>query len=127
MAESTLSRQTLATLVVGEQRATAELRRWWRIGLLVLAGTFGVAGLWSTMAPLSSAVVAAGAVKVETERKKIQHPEGGVVLEILVRSGSRVQTGDVLVRLDATKAGSGYGAVRGGRERLAATDRNHGR
>lgn len=121
MAESTLSQQTLETMVVGEQRATAELRRWWRIGLLVLAGTFGVAGVWSTVAPLSSAVVAAGAVKVETDRKKIQHPEGGVVTEILVRSGSKVQAGDVLVRLDATKAGSGFGAVRGGRDLALAT------
>jgi HlyD family type I secretion membrane fusion protein len=121
VAESTLSQQTLETMVVGEQRATAELRRWWRIGLLVLAGTFGVAGVWSTVAPLSSAVVAPGAVKVETDRKKIQHPEGGVVTEILVRSGSRVQAGDVLVRLDATKAGSGFGAVRGGRDLALAT------
>ena len=121
MAESTLSQRVLATMVVGEQRATAELQRWWRIGLLVLAGTFGVAALWSTMAPLSSAVVAAGAVKVETDRKKIQHPEGGVVKEILVRSGSHVQAGDVLVRLDATKAGSGYGVVRGGRDVALAT------
>lgn len=121
MAESALSQRALAAMVVGEQRAAAELRRWWRIGLLVLAGTFGVAGLWSTLAPLSAAVVAAGAVKVETDRKKIQHPDGGVVREILVRSGSRVQAGDVLVRLDATKAGSGYGMVRGGRDVALAT------
>lgn len=121
MAESSLSQQVLATMVVGEQRATDELRRWWRIGLLVLAGTFGVAGLWSALAPLSSAVVAAGAVKVETDRKKIQHPEGGVVKEILVRSGTRVDAGQVLVRLDATKAGSGFGVVRGGRDVALAT------
>lgn len=121
MAESTLSQQTLGAMVVGEQRAGAELRRWWRIGLLVLACSFGAAGLWSTLAPLSSAVVAAGAVKVETDRKKIQHPEGGVVKEILVRSGSQVQAGEVLVRLDATKAGSGYGVVRGGRDVALAT------
>lgn len=121
MAESALSQQTLASMVVGEQKAAAELRRWWFIGLMVLACTFGVAGVWSTLAPLSSAVVAAGAVKVETDRKKIQHPEGGVVEEIFVRSGSQVKAGDVLVKLDPTKAGSGYGVVRGGRDVALAT------
>ena len=34
---------------------------------------------WSSLAPLSSAVVAQGIVKVESSRKKVQHPEGGVV------------------------------------------------
>lgn len=121
MAESALSQQTLASMVVGEQKAAAELRRWWLIGLAVLGCTFGVAGVWSTLAPLSSAVVAAGAVKVETDRKKIQHPEGGVVEEIFVRSGSQVKAGDVLVKLDPTKAGSGYGVVRGGRDVALAT------
>lgn len=121
MAESTLGQQALASLVIGEQRADAELRRWVRIGLLILAATFGLGLAWSTLAPLSSAVVAAGAVKVETDRKKLQHLEGGVVQEILVKSGAVVKAGDVLVRLDATKAGSGYGVVRGGRDVALAT------
>ncbi len=121
MAESALHDRVLASMVVGETRAVLELRRWNRIGLAILAGTFGLTLLWSTLAPLSSAVVAAGAVKVETDRKKIQHPDGGVVQEILVRSGSTVQAGDVLVRLDATKAGSGFGVVRGGRDVALAT------
>jgi HlyD family type I secretion membrane fusion protein len=121
MAESSLHPSVLATLVVGEQRAEAELRRWNRIGVALLLGTVGVTLLWSTLAPLSAAVVAAGAVKVETDRKKIQHPDGGVVQQILVKSGSEVKAGDVLVRLDATQAGSGYGVVRGGRDITLAT------
>lgn len=118
---SELAREFEAALVVGEEKAVAEAKRWNRIGYAVLAGTFGVALLWSSLAPLSSAVVAQGAVKVDSSRKKIQHPEGGVVKEILVRDGSLVKAGDVLVRLDETKAGAAYGVVRGGREVALAT------
>ena len=118
---SELAREFEAALVVGEEKAVAEAKRWNRIGYAVLAGTFGVAVLWSSLAPLSSAVVAQGAVKVDSSRKKIQHPEGGVVKEILVKDGSLVKAGDVLVRLDETKAGAAYGVVRGGREMALAT------
>ena len=121
MAESALHDKVLATMVVGEAKANAELRRWHRIGLLVLAATVGVTVLWSTLMPLSSAVVAAGSMKVETDRKKIQHPEGGVVQDILVKSGSVVQAGEVLVRLDNSRAGAGFGVVRGGRDVALAT------
>jgi len=121
VAESALHDKVLATMVVGEAKANAELRRWHRIGLLVLAATVGVTVLWSTLMPLSSAVVAAGSMKVETDRKKIQHPEGGVVQDILVKSGSVVQAGEVLVRLDNSRAGAGFGVVRGGRDVALAT------
>lgn len=121
MAESALHDKVLATMVVGEAKANAELRRWHRIGLVVLAATVGVTVLWSTLMPLSSAVVAAGSMKVETDRKKIQHPEGGVVQDILVKSGSVVQAGEVLVRLDNSRAGAGFGVVRGGRDVALAT------
>jgi len=121
VAESALHDKVLATMVVGEAKANAELRRWHRIGLLVLAATVGVTVLWSTLMPLSSAVVASGSMKVETDRKKIQHPEGGVVQAILVKSGSVVQAGEVLVRLDNSRAGAGFGVVRGGRDVALAT------
>lgn len=106
----------LSGLIVGEDLAAQDERRWIRIGYLVLVLTFGLSLMWSFFAPLSSAVVAQGSVKVDSSRKKIQHPEGGVVKEILVRDGSSVQAGDVLVRLDETKAGAAYGVVRGGRD-----------
>ena len=49
-------------------------------------------------------VVAGGAVVVDSNVKKVQHPTGGVVGEILVKDGARVRQGDVVVRLDATVA-----------------------
>lgn len=116
MAEGALRDDVLAGLVVGEQRANEELRLWNRIGLGVLAGTVGVTLLWSTLAPLSSAVVGAGVLKVDSSRKRIQHSEGGVVKAILVKDGSQVKAGDVLVRLDETRAGAAHGVVTGGRD-----------
>ncbi len=113
---SELAREFEAALVVGEEKAAADGRRWNRIGYAIIAGTFGLSIVWSSLAPLSSAVVAQGAIKVDSSRKKIQHPEGGVVKEILVRDGTAVKAGDVLVRLDETKAGAAYGVVKGGRE-----------
>ena len=115
-ATTTLREQALATMVVGEARALQETRRWNRIGVLLLAGTVGVGGVWSSLAPLSSAVVGSGLVKVDSSRKRIQHAEGGVVKEILVRDGSTVKAGDVLVRLDDTRAGAAHGVVAGGRD-----------
>ena len=88
-----LAREFEAAMVVGEEKAAAETRRWNRIGYAVIAATFGVSIVWSSLAPLSSAVVAQGSVKVDSSRKKIQHPEGGVVKAILVRDGSTVKAG----------------------------------
>lgn len=98
-------------MVIGEAAATAEIRRWMRIGIAILMLTFGVAALWSWLAPLSSAVIASGMVKVDSNRKRIQHQDGGVVKEILVRDGSRVKAGDVLIRLDETRAGASQGVL----------------
>ena len=98
-------------LIVGEAAAEAELRRWTRIGILILLLTFGLTVAWSCLAPLASAVVAPAIVKVDSNRKKIQHQEGGVIKEVLVRDGDRVQAGDVLVRLDETRAGASAGVL----------------
>ncbi|WP_183723746.1 HlyD family type I secretion periplasmic adaptor subunit [Paraburkholderia sp. WP4_3_2] len=55
---------------------------------------------WAALAPLSGAVVAEGFVRVEGERKSIQHQEGGIVKAVLVRDGDRVKAGQPLVELD---------------------------
>ena len=62
----------------------------------------GVGG-WATFTQISGAVIAPGQLVVESEVKKVQHPTGGVVGELLVREGARVQAGDVLIRLDETQ------------------------
>ena len=79
----------------------------WKVMLRVAAGlivfTFVGLGGWSAIAHIDSAVVADGAIAIESNRKTIQHLEGGLVREILVRDGDTVQQGDTLVRLDPTR------------------------
>lgn len=67
--------------------------------LLVLVGGFGS---WATMAELSGAVIAGGRIEVDQNRQVVQHPDGGVVAEILVKEGDVVNQGDMLIRLDPT-------------------------
>jgi HlyD family type I secretion membrane fusion protein len=96
------------------KRGGDEIDYWTRIGLLIVALTFGGTLLWSSLAPLSSAVIASGLVKVDSSRKKIQHPEGGIVREILIRDGAVVKAGDPLIRLDKTRADASHGVLQSG-------------
>jgi len=74
-----------------------------RIGLLIFFLVFGVFGLWSALAPLDGAAYAPGSVTVKSYKKTVQHLEGGIVSEILVRDGDPVQAGDPLLVLDDTQ------------------------
>jgi HlyD family type I secretion membrane fusion protein len=71
-----------------------------RSGLLVIALGGALLGGWAAFAPLSGAIIAPGFVKVDLNRKVVQHQEGGIVREIRVRDGDRVSQGDALVVLD---------------------------
>jgi epimerase transport system membrane fusion protein len=66
---------------------------------------------WSALAPVSGAVIAPGAVKVDMYRRTVQHQEGGIVDEILVRDGSRVKAGDPLIVLKDVKVEAGMEVV----------------
>ncbi|MBX9698284.1 MAG: HlyD family type I secretion periplasmic adaptor subunit, partial [Acetobacteraceae bacterium] len=79
-------------------------------------------GAWSALAPLAEAAIAPGVIKVEGTRRTIQHLEGGIVREILVRDGTRVKAGDVLVRLDDIQADATMEATRAQRTTLLAQD-----
>ena len=76
------------------------------IGLVSMALLVGGFGVWAVMARLAGAVVASGTVQVQSHRQVIQHPEGGVVGQTLVKDGDRVAAGDVLVRLDGSRTRS---------------------
>ena len=65
--------------------------------ILVLAGGFGG---WASTVPISGALIAPGAVVVDSNVKKVQHPTGGVVGEVRVHDGDLVKAGDIVVRLD---------------------------
>jgi HlyD family secretion protein len=73
-------------------------------GNMLVFGFIGILGVWSAFAPLESAAIAPGQVEAESSRKIIQHLEGGIIKEILVKDGDIVKSGQVLVRLDQTRA-----------------------
>lgn len=72
-------------------------------GWMVILVSFGGLATWSAMAPLSTAAIAGGTVVVDSFRKSVQHLQGGIIQDILVRDGQRVEVGDVLLRLDPTQ------------------------
>lgn len=71
-------------------------------GSAIIALLFGIVGGWAAASNIAGAVVATGQVVVESNTKKVQHREGGLVAELLVREGDRVTAGQVLLRMDAT-------------------------
>lgn len=81
-------------------------------GYVTLLLTFGVFGTWAATAPLASAVVSAGTVSVESNRKTVQHLEGGIVLEIVAKEGEIVKPGDIVLKLDPTQAQGSYSVLR---------------
>ncbi|WP_239495207.1 HlyD family type I secretion periplasmic adaptor subunit [Salinicola halophilus] len=74
-----------------------------RFGIVVLTAALGGFALWSVTANLAVAVVAPGAVMVETSTKTVQHFEGGIIKEILVADGDQVEAGQALIVLDDTQ------------------------
>src|SRR5947207_15855643 len=85
--------------------------------IVVMAGGFA---LWASTGQLAGAVIASGSVVVESNVKKVQHPTGGIVGEILVKEGDHVQLDDVVMRLDDTVTRSTLGIVRSQLDELAA-------
>ena len=77
-------------------------------GWLIIAIFFGGIGTWAVTAPLNGAVVANAVVKVDGNRKSVQHLDGGIVKELRVREGERVLAGDILIVLDETQAQAEY-------------------
>jgi HlyD family secretion protein len=68
-------------------------------------------GFLAASTELSGAVVSSGVVVVESNVKKVQHPTGGVVKELLVKDGATVSAGDILIRLDEAVANANLAAV----------------
>jgi HlyD family secretion protein len=100
--------------------ARAAIRRYSLVGLSSAFFLVGGIGGWAAVTELSGAVVAPGAIVVDSHVKKVQHPTGGVVGEILARDGDRVRAGDVVIRLDETVARANLAMVSKSLDELAA-------
>jgi len=98
------------------------LKRYSLAGWIILALFFGGFGFWSMTAPLNGAVVASAEVKVQGNRKSVQHLEGGIVQEMKVKEGDHVKQGDVLIVLDDTQNRSEFDVFSKQRDVLHATE-----
>jgi HlyD family type I secretion membrane fusion protein len=67
--------------------------------------------IWAATAPLDSAAVAIGTVISNSQRKSLNHQEGGIVKEIFVNQGDIVQKGDKLIEFDSTRIKSEHESV----------------
>ena len=91
-------------MIDGIQAPSDSSRRPAFAGWLIIALFFGGLGIWGGTAPLNGAVVGNGVVKVDGNRKSVQHLDGGIVKELRVKEGDRVKAGDVVIVLDETQA-----------------------
>lgn len=87
------------------------VRRHLALGTVALILLFGGFGGWAATSRISGAVIAPGILVVDGNAKKVQHPSGGVVSELLVAEGLHVEAGETLARLDATVTRANLTAV----------------
>src|SRR6476619_2395325 len=92
----------------GDEAPSDSIRSVALAGWLIIAIFFGGIGSWAVTAPLNGAVVGNAVVKVEGNRKSVQHLDGGIVKELRVKEGDKVNFGDILVVLDETQARAEY-------------------
>ena len=100
--------------------AVKSLRHYQIAGFVGSGLVIGVFGLWSALASIQSAIIAPGVIVVESHLKRIQHRDGGIVAEIAVKEGERVEAGQVLVRLDETDTRAELAILQGTRDELSA-------
>ena len=79
-------------------------------GLALLILGFGG---WASFSEISGAVIAPGQIEVDQNRQVVQHPDGGVVAQILAQKGDSVRQGQLLIQLDATRLGSELAIIEG--------------
>ena len=96
-----------------------DVRKRWSAARPVLTGvlTIGVLvggfGAWAVQTEITGAIIAFGRIEVDQNRQVVQHLDGGVVSEILVKEGDTVTEGQMLVRLDAEQLQSELAVVEG--------------
>ena len=83
------------------------------IGVIALFILVGVLGVWSVQARISGAVIASGMIQVESKRQVLEHLQGGVVEDLLVKDGDIVSAGDVVLRFDDKQLQSELAIIEG--------------
>jgi HlyD family type I secretion membrane fusion protein len=98
----------VAKTVPGDGAPNDSIKRVALAGWLIIAIFFGGIGAWAATAPLNGAVVGNAVVKVDGNRKSVQHLDGGIVKELRIKEGDKVSAGDTLIVLDETQARAEY-------------------
>ena len=98
----------VAKTVPGDGAPNDSITRVALAGWLIIAVFFGGIGAWAATAPLNGAVVGNAVVKVDGNRKSVQHLDGGIVKELPIKEGDKVSAGDTLIVLDETQARAEY-------------------
>lgn len=93
-----------------------------RFGLIVLFITFGLFGSWAALAPLNSAAVAVGEVIVTSNNRVVEHYEGGIVEDIMVKDGDQVEKGQALLKLSPTQAQAELSVITGRLHEILGTE-----
>jgi HlyD family type I secretion membrane fusion protein len=104
MSLQTMNQQTLPGRPLAVSLSGRPSKSTWarpsRFGYMVIIIFFGGLGGWAAVAPLASGVTVSGSIGVDSGIKTVQHLDGGMVTEILVREGDLVSKGQVMMRLD---------------------------
>lgn len=118
MSTKALSRATVFDDVppAPEYRRTARLG--WIAFVLFVIGFCS----WAAILKIASGTVTQGEVRVEGNRRTVQHLEGGIIREFMVREGDPVAAGQVLMRLDETQAGANSDLLSGQVDALRAQE-----
>jgi HlyD family secretion protein len=98
------------------------IRKLQLLGYAAIFLFFGSVGTWATVGHLRGAVIASGSLVVESNVKKVQHPTGGIVKDILVAEGDDVKEGQILIRLDDTVTRATLGIVQSQLDELLARE-----
>ncbi|MEM9751275.1 MAG: HlyD family type I secretion periplasmic adaptor subunit [Pseudomonadota bacterium] len=85
------------------------LKRPFLVCAVAIAAFFGIFGAWATFAPLAGGAIASGVISPLGSRKTIQHLEGGIIQEFLVKDGDEVAEGQPLLVLARTRAEADFG------------------
>ncbi len=106
----------------GSNNQSGVLRRYTIIIVLAaVALVFGLGG-WAATTEFFGAIIAPGQLVVDSNSRKVQHPTGGIVGELLVRDGSVVKAGTVVVRLDDTQTHANLSIIVKALDELAARE-----
>ena len=74
----------------------------WRWSVVIISALLTCFLIWAFTARLEEVAIASGEVVTQEQIQTIQHLEGGIVEELLVREGDRVEKGQALIQLNLT-------------------------